>query len=76
MKQSARAAPSMIVAVFLLEDRIPSNWRCPALIIVTTVAFGIALWIADGKADWTSVTVAVLSWHDAVLAMKLLAGQI
>lgn len=60
----------VIVAGLLLKDRIETDWRSPALIMVTTIAFGILLWIADRRAGTARGTVTELSWRDvAVIGM-------
>lgn len=53
----------VIVAGFLLKDRLESDWRSPAHIMVTTVLFGITLWLADRRADCAAMTLADMSWR-------------
>jgi undecaprenyl-diphosphatase len=65
--QVAAATVPVVVAGFLLKDRIETEWRCPALIMVTTIVFGILLWVADRRSDRASGSVAMLSWRDAIV---------
>ncbi|WP_245902635.1 undecaprenyl-diphosphate phosphatase [Pararhodobacter marinus] len=65
--QIAVATLPVVIAGFLLKDRIENDWRSPVLIMVTTALFGVLLWIADRRADRSEGTVAGLSWRDAAL---------
>jgi len=65
--QVAAATVPVVVAGFLLKDRIEAEWRSPALIMVTTIVFGILLWVADRRSDRASGSVAMLSWRDAIV---------
>ena len=65
--QVAAATVPVVIAGYLLQDRIESDWRSPALIMVTTALFGVLLWIADRRADRAEGTVDGLTWRDAAL---------
>lgn len=57
----------VVVAGFLLHDRIATDWRSPALIAVTTALFGIVLWLADRRASRADGSVHALTWQDAAI---------
>lgn len=57
----------VVVAGYLLENVIATDWRSPALIAVTTAVFGIVLWMADRRAGTASRTVGGLGWSDVIL---------
>jgi undecaprenyl-diphosphatase len=67
MLQIVVATLPVVVAGFLLKDRIETDWRSPALITVTTIAFGLLLWAADRRGSRAEETVEALSWRNAVL---------
>lgn len=57
----------VVVAGFALRDVIAEDWRSPALIMVTTAVFGVALWLGDRRADGATRAVASLTWRDAAI---------
>lgn len=61
------ATTPVVVAGFLLKDRIESDWRSPVLIMVTTAALGVLLWIVDRRADRAEGTIDALTWRDVAL---------
>lgn len=65
--QIIAATLPVVVAGFLLKDRIESDWRSPVLIMVTTAAFGVLLWTADRRADRAEGTIDGLTWRDVAL---------
>lgn len=65
--QVALATVPVVVAGFLLKDAIATEWRSPALITVTTAAFGVLLWLADRRADTAARGVGGLGWRDALI---------
>jgi undecaprenyl-diphosphatase len=65
--QIMTATVPVVVAGFLLKDRIESDWRSPVLIMVTTAVFGVLLWIADRRAGHAEGTVGGLTWRDVIL---------
>lgn len=67
MLQIVVATLPVVVAGFLLKDRIETDWRSPALITVTTIVFGLLLWTADRLGSRAEGTVEALSWRNAVL---------
>lgn len=65
--QIVAATLPVVIAGFLLKDRIESDWRSPVLIMVTTAVFGALLWIADRRADRAEGIIDGLSWRDAAM---------
>lgn len=65
--QIIAATVPVVVAGFLLKDRIEGDWRSPVLIMVTTAAFGVMLWVADRRAGRAEGTVDGLTWRDVLL---------
>ena len=65
--QIIAATVPVIVAGFLLKDRIESDWRSPVLIMVTTAGFGVLLWVADRRANRAEGSVDGLTWRDVLL---------
>jgi undecaprenyl-diphosphatase len=57
----------VVVAGSFLHDRIAGDWRNPLLIAVTTMLFGLVLWLADRRAGLAVGSVQSLSWRDAAL---------
>lgn len=68
--QIVLATVPVVVAGFVLKDRIETDWRSPALIMVTTIAFGLLLWAADLRGARAKGTMETLSWS-AVLIIGL-----
>lgn len=56
----------VVIAGFLLEERIANDWRSPALIATTTATFGVVLWFADRCGDRLDGTAAGLSWSSTL----------
>ena len=65
--QVLAATIPVILAGWLLKDRIETDWRSPVLIMVTTVIFGLLLWVADSRAGRAHRTTAELTWSDVLL---------
>lgn len=65
--QVIAATVPVVVAGLLLKDRIESDWRSAALITVTTLVFGVLLWLADRRGRTGAGTVAGLSWRAALI---------
>ncbi|MDX5360920.1 MAG: undecaprenyl-diphosphate phosphatase [Alphaproteobacteria bacterium] len=73
------ATVPVMVAGLLFKDMIGSDFRAPLLIAATTIVFGVALWVADRKADRAERLFAGITWRDAVLvglaqALALIPG--
>lgn len=68
--QIVLATVPVVVGGFGLKDRIETDWRSPALIMVTTIAFGLLLWAADPRGARAKGTMETLSWS-AVLIIGL-----
>ncbi len=65
--QVLAATIPVILAGWLLKDRIETDWRSPVLIMVTTMIFGLLLWVADSRAGRAHRTTAELTWSDVLL---------
>lgn len=57
----------VVVAGFLLHDRIANDWRSPLLITVTTALFGVVLWLADRRAARAQGCVDAIGWREAAI---------
>jgi len=56
----------VVVAGFVLQDRIAADWRSPALIAMTTALFGVVLWLADRRGDYIDGVVPQMSYWGAL----------
>lgn len=77
--QIAGATLPVVAAGLALKDTIATDWREPVLIVVTTAAFGVLLWLADRRADRATGTIETLSWRDVMIigmaqALALIPG--
>lgn len=65
--QVMAATIPVVIAGFLLKDRIEGDWRSAELIMFTTAIFGILLWIADRRSSEDENGLAGLGWRTVIL---------
>ncbi len=65
--QVMAATVPVVIAGFLLKDRIEGDWRSAELIMFTTALFGVMLWIADRRSGEGENGLAGLGWRTVIL---------
>ncbi len=65
--QLALATVPVVILGLLLKNQIATGFRSPTLIALTTIGFGVLLWLADRKGATAERALAGMTYRDALL---------